>query len=199
MSFVLKFTPSLLVNTSIPVIDSSGIYSATPPLNLTGWGAPNPAIADVVTATLTITTKDTAVPYVIDVFPTLPNTSDAPFTILPTMIGYTTTIPDQILQIVYKVTGILPSGSPFTYSSGCLFLMGFALNCCVQNKLADAASEVACGCADPCHCTCLNRSKTFKAIQAQVMLTGLQTLVANRQLHKGNQVLALLQALCNCN
>lgn len=206
MSFVLKFTPDLSANTAIPVIDSSGIYSATPPLNLTGYGAPNPVVANVQTATLTITTKDTAVPYVIDVFPTLPNTSDAPFTVLPTMIGYTTTIPDQILQIVYTITGILPSGNPFTYSAGCLFGMLVNANCCVNRLLAEATSDVVCKCNQtPCKCRCEKSPKIKAAQDAFILLKGLtgvngnDGLIANRQLNKANQVLALLQGICNCN
>lgn len=199
--FKLKFSVNTSVNTGLPVLDKTGVYSSTPPLNLTGWNsglADMPSISQVQTATLTVTTKDTAIPYEINVFPTLPNITDAPFTILPSMIGYTTSIPDQILQIVYKVTGILANGNPFTFSVGCYFLVGVNINCCRQNKIEEAASEIACQCEDPCKCTCKNRSKTFKAMQAQVMYIGLQQLVANRQINKANAVLSLLQNLCSC-
>ena len=198
MSFTLKFSPDLSVNTAIPVIDSSGIYSATPPLNLTGYGAPNPAIADVVTATLTITTKDTAIPYVIDVFPTLPNTSDAPFTITPAMIGYTTSIPTQILKIKYTITGILPSGNPFTYSAWQLVGILSEIQCCVNELNALAVTALQCDCNDACSCKCKCPDEVTTFMKGYTLLYGIRQQISNKQLNKANATLALLQNLCSC-
>src|SRR5690242_3876137 len=116
-SFIPKFAVDTSDCTKLLITDPTGTYSATNPQNLFGWGAPNPEIANVRTAVLQITTKDTAIPYEINVYPTLPNTSGAIYTVLPTQIGYTTSIPTQVLTIKYTVTGFLLSGVPFTYDT----------------------------------------------------------------------------------
>jgi hypothetical protein len=198
MALKLKFHTDAGDCTKLEITDVSGIYSAVNPINLTGYGLPNITIANVDTATIKITTAATAVPYELNAFPTLPNTSGAIFTVLPTDIGYTTSIPDQALLIVYTITGIDNSGTPFTYSVGCYTPVTCDVSCCVDQLIADAASEVACSCTSICDCSCSNQSKSFKAIQANMLLTGYKNLVNNRQIAKSKVVLSLLQQICNC-
>jgi len=198
MALQLKFAVATGDCASLKVTDVSGVYSNVNPTNLTGWGLPNVTIGNSVTATLTITTKDTAIPYVVDVYPTLPNITGAIFTVTPAMIGYTTSIPTQVLKIIYTVTGIDDAGNPFTYKVWCLILVGCALECCVSQLMADAALEVMCKCPNICDCSCSNKGKSFKAMQAFVLLYGLKQQVKNKLTKQAEYTLSVLQNICNC-
>lgn len=197
-----SFLPKFAVNTSdctkLLITDPTGIYSAVNPQNLFGWGAPNPAIADVQTAVLQVTTKDTAIPYEINVFPTLPNTTGAIYTLLPSQIGYTTKIPTQILTIKYTVTGILPSGVPFTYDTWCLIGVLCDIQCCVNQLNDDANVDIMCKCTDPCQCTCGCTSKILTFMKAFTLFEGLKKQIKNKQLNMANFTLSVLQNICNC-
>lgn len=197
-SFIPKFSVNTSDCTKLLITDPTGIYSATNPQNLFGWGGVNPSILDVQTAVLQVTTKDTAIPYEINVFPTLPNVTGAIYTLLPTQIGYTTKIPTQILTVKYTVTGILVSGTPFTYDTWCYILVDCDLQCCVNQLIEEATSKVACECEDATKCKCQNNGQSFKAIQANILLIGLRKLVKNKLLNKANVVLSVLQNICNC-
>lgn len=200
--FALKFNVDTGTCVNLKVTDVTGVYSATNPLNLTGWnsGLPDmPSISNVVTATLAITTKDTAIPYVIDVFPTLPNITGAIYTVLPAQIGYTTSIPSQVLKIIYTVTGILSSGTPFTYSVYCL--VGILCNeeCCVDRLNAEAIPTLICGCPSACECTCPCSEEMMTFMKAYTLLYGLRKQICSKQLNMANTTLAVLQNICNCN
>lgn|SRR3990167_1205978 len=202
MAFELKFSVDIGDCTELAITDTSGTYSAINPQNLTGWnsGLPDmPSISNVVTATLSITTKDTAIPYVINVFPTLPNITGAIYTVLPTQIGYTTSIPTQVLKMVYTVTGILPSGVPFTYTSWCLVGVLCNEECCVDRLNAEALTDIQCNCPSPCECTCPCSEKMMIWMKAFTLLYGLKKQIYQKLYNQAVYTLGVLKTLCQCN
>lgn len=131
------------------IYDTTGTYSA---LNLGGYGSPNPAIANVATATLSIWNPSTTtnlpdttgtVSSAINLYPTLPNIVETPFTVTNALAGFGTgTFDDGIYYMTYTVTGTL-SAVDFTYSVSCYQLNYHNIRCCLDQW---NARVLACGC-----------------------------------------------------
>lgn len=173
---------------SINVFDNTGVYNAT--TNQGGYNSPNPAVADILTATLNITLPNSTVPITIAsalVFPTLPNTSDTPFVVTASMLGLTT-LPDGIYVISYTVTyAASPQSSTGQSTEGFVAVV----NCCVQKKLAAVALDENCSCCD--------NSQAMKALEAYVDLCIARSAVGFGLTNVFNKYLTRLNKLCDAS
>lgn len=139
-------------NRTFTVLDVTLAYS---PTNLGGWGAPNPTIAEISSASLVVTLPDptTKLPdptnfVTFDAvstpafFDTFPNTTFLPFTFTNEDLGgeADTNIPDGIYQFDYSVTDATD-----TYTSSVYAVMDWAARCCLAN-LANGVNWKKCGC-----------------------------------------------------
>lgn len=90
---------------SFTVTEETGAYNAS--TNTGGYGAPNIATTDVLTATITVTPYNGDAYPTVSVYSTLPSSTDGDITINNTDLGLssTTNIPDNIYQILYTITG----------------------------------------------------------------------------------------------
>lgn len=166
---------------ALTFVETTGAYSAT---NLTGWGAPNVALADATSAILTITLASGNI-YTIDLlattyFPT-DNTSFE-YALTNSDFGYSDggKITDQIIKFVYTV---IADGDTYTQT----VYQGFycQVQCCVYSMFKDL--NVTC---DSC-----SQSKT-KAIDAYLLLKGLMYSANCGNTTNFNSQLATLQKLC---
>jgi hypothetical protein len=126
-------------NKSINVYDTTGVYSLA---NTTGWGAPNPVIADAGAATVSIQKRNNDGTYsdavVIDVYDTLPNITETPFVITAEAYGNgeDSQWEDGIYRLVYAVEG---TGIDNTVEY--FFSLTGKIGCCYKNLAAKAAGE----------------------------------------------------------
>lgn len=124
------------------VEDLTGVYDAVS--NTGGYGTPNPEIADVQAAYITVTMSDGTI-YTIDCFPTLPNTSGTTFSVTSEDIGQAADeqFLDDVSLIEYTVLGV-SGGVPFSVKCGTYEVFMCNALCCVNEKMANI--EVGCGC-----------------------------------------------------
>lgn len=133
---------------SLAIQDNSGIYASN---NLGGWGAPNSTIAQAATATITISrledvaTNNYSVPVTIDVFPTLPNISNTPYTLTAQASGYglDSVFPDGYYKIIYTVTG--NSGGAYTITVTSNPVLTQQIDCCYK-ELSNQVALCSCDC-----------------------------------------------------
>ena len=193
MALALKSNPCpSCQNNRILLYDTTGAYDAT--TDPTGWGSPNAAIADVDTATLTLTGHDGTEYDPIDVLAVLPNTSDVPYVILPTSLAVggvaltsTDPIPGGIWICDYQVTGI--SGStPFNYRSRKFFLVDCEVACCVDEKMS--AVDPLCGCTS---------GQAKKATQAFLALNAMNAALRCGKISQARSLYDRLVAICDNN
>ena len=156
--FVLKAAVTEKSNAkSIFLFDTSGIYASD---NVTGWGSPNPAIADATSAVIRIYYPDstTLLPQTtyeeIDVFNDLPNTSDTPYEITATSQGLTTFIDGWY---IFKYI-VVADGDTYTATVQQIFVADVC--CCVKNTLQDTSFS-DCGCGES---SSLNKSNKMWAM-----------------------------------
>lgn len=166
---------------ALTFVETTGAYSAT---NLTGWGAPNVALADATSAILTITLASGNI-YTIDLlattyFPTDDRTFE--YELTNSDFGYTDggKITDQLITFTYTV---IADGTTYTQT----IRQGFycQVQCCVYSMFKDL--NVTC---DSC-----SQSKT-KAIDAYLLLKGLMYSANCGNTTNFNSQLATLQKLC---
>lgn len=145
MSLVLKFFITELDNCeSIKITEVTGAYDAS--LNSGGWGAPNPTIASATSATLLIEKRNSDGTYTayntIDLYNTLPNITETPFSITSDDAGFGTnsTFPDGIYRMTYTVAGSGFSAQTIKY----IVLYGQIKICFKESSLA--LSQCSCNC-----------------------------------------------------
>ncbi len=165
---------------SLSFSETTGVYSEDNP---TGYGAPNVAIDDILTAVLTITIGSTS--YDIDLFATgnFPTTdSDVIYTIDPTEIGYSSgdEIPDQIITFTYTLTT-----ESATYSQVLVKALYCQVTCCVNTMFVEL--DYACDCA---------MDSINEALKAFAMLQGLKQAAGCANITNFNNILTQLNKLC---
>lgn len=108
MALALKMDVCSATNCkSFDVTDTTGAYSAT---NTGGFGAPNLTTSDVLTATIAVTAYGASTPIAtVNVLSELPSSTSGKTTISNTELGYTSTatIPQNVYQILYTITGTI--------------------------------------------------------------------------------------------
>ena len=110
--------------------DTTGAYSLT---NTTGYGAPNPIIADFDTAVLTVIAPDET-EYTVDVFPeSFPTTdTDQEYEIPLASLGNRTVIEDGYWQFVYTIHD---NNTDTNYSATFAGIFTCNTRCCVEQLL----------------------------------------------------------------
>lgn len=137
---------------SIYITETTGVYAAS--TNAGGWGTPNPAIADALTATLLFELRNEDGTYTayetVDLFSDLPNITETPFEITAEDAGFGTdsTFPDGIYRLTYTVTG--DNGSAFSADTTDIVVLKGAIECCYSTLAAEASACV-------CNCEGLNK------------------------------------------
>lgn len=147
MALEVKITGTASENAlSLLLEDITGVYNAS--TNTTGWGSPNATIAQATVATVTITMPGSSLnaggsSYIINVYPTLPNTSETTYTVENTSLGLASTdkLPDGIYLLAYSVTA-----NAVVYTNSCYILIYKQVECCLQDLLAEIDPD--CGCSD---------------------------------------------------
>lgn len=148
MSLALKFSVLPSANAlSFYFRDDTGVYNSIS--NITGYGSPNIAIADILYASFTIILADgtTKTFTTADGFyPLFPNTTGVLFQVLNTALGLsaTTAISDWISQATYSVS-VNADGSNPVSTTKYVFISSQSI-CCVNNLLAEAGFDGNCLC-----------------------------------------------------
>lgn len=172
--------------TSFNVFDETGIYNAI--TNPTGWGAPNPDIANATAAVINVTIPDATVPISINVFPTLPNITDTPFTVTLAMLGLSSLakLPDGIYIVEYLVNLNVP---PNIIAQTTTVLFTCQVKCCIDKLLA-SLTDKNCSCED---------SKAIQALQAYTMFIAAQKAACCGHIENSKKLLKKAQDLCSGN
>ena len=149
MALQLKFTVPLASNCKGFVFtENTGAYNN--PNNLTGWGSPNVALADVDTATLSVENLTTEVTYDdLDITPSSTVGNETAFTtedleIDGVSIG-NVTLPDGLYCFTYTIV----TNSAVTYQQTVKML--FLCESCCKIKTKACEIDLQCGCCnEPC-------------------------------------------------
>lgn len=192
MALELKYTvtenPDRL---GINISEQTGSYSSG---NLGGYGSPNPALGDVVSAVFTIQKRgDTAI-YSIDPSPELP-TSDSTIQLLvpATSFGYAANekIEDGIYKVTYTVNYVDSLGNQASDFDSFYFAFTEKLKCCIRN--IRSATPVP---TDGCNCS---EEKINALASADQLLTSICELVKCDKLDRAQAVIDYLKRYCECN
>jgi hypothetical protein len=109
------------------------------PDNLTGWGVPNPIIADALSATLNITQPNSdSVTDVIDLSLYYPSQDGLGYKIFQTSLddlGGNGVIQDGVWTFNYVVVINLGEGNTETYETTCRFLLDANSQCCISERV----------------------------------------------------------------
>jgi len=163
--------------------ETTGAYSVT---NTTGWGAPNEATSDALTATLLITPPTgTATTLNLLSLGTYPKSdSTIGYTITPTALGLSSTsqLSDGIYTFKYTVTTALN-----TYTQTIQQALTCQVQCCVYSML-NSIDLTCSGCSD-------QQIKEFN--KAYIILKGLVYSGGCGEISTFNKNIAILQKLCN--
>lgn len=174
---------------SLFITDTTGIYHGT--LNPGGYGAPNPTVAMVLTATLGIVIPQGSNPIVVNIFEAtvFPNTGNVTKEVLASDFGLLE-FPDGIYQMTYSVTG--DDAMSVAFVSTKTITKGFlgAVQCCVDKLGAKAAQTEECSCCD-------EKTLSAKFLAAYTMLRS-----ALKAEHLGNiacfeKLLERLEKICD--
>ena len=171
---------------SFDVFDETGIFHVVN--NPTGWGAPNPDIANATAAVVNVLIPDATVPISINVFPTLPNITNTPFNVTLALLGLgsLTKLPDGIYTVEYVVT---LNVAPFIIAQTTTVLFTCQAKCCIDKLLA-SLTDKNCSCED---------DKAKRALQAYTMLIAAQKAACCGHIENAKKLLKKAQDLCNGN
>lgn len=205
MALQLALLQSITNYTSLTLSDASGEYSST---NLTGWGAPNVAIADINYAHLIITTPSN-VEYDFDLNADLMIDyggaavyADLVFNITSVMLGESTgaLIPDGIYQIEYRVSDNATwdnGGSDYTVSA--TVMTYYEIQQDVYNRIKLVPQYYTCS---NCDNQFVKETMTiFMLLQALIASTQYSNTVRFTEIHSAlTDILAFDQSNCSsCN
>lgn len=134
---------------SLVFFDLTGAYTS---INTGGWGTPNPATTDSLTATATIsllTDPDTLTfgpTYTASLYNQMPNSSGVPVYASAQTFGLGTgaVFADGVYKITYLVTGI-SGGNAFSATTTGYFAITPQVDCCYK-KIADEFATCTCNC-----------------------------------------------------
>lgn len=167
---------------SIFVFDQTGVFDAID--NLTGWGTPNTEIADIDRATVAVTVPDNDTPFVIDVYPTLPNVTDIGFEILPDDLGLTE-LTSGIYKFEFCVFDDDVQSDPIACVTNCELLTGVA-RCCVDKLMTAVDIDN------------LTHENTEKALDLQLLLIAAEKNACCGNVDKADRIIRYINAQCLC-
>lgn len=186
---------------SLLIIDNTGAYNVNS--NPTGYGTPNPSVADFVTFDVAVTVCDsitllpTGQTYMIDVYNNLPNTTGSGYQLLNTDIGLGADekIPDGVYKFV--ITADTDNGS--TYTDTVYEVYYEIVGCCIDTLTIQSFD-----------CGCGGDSKKIKDLVKANMWLGLLRPTVNElgqvvesaiercgQYEKAAEIIRELQKICN--
>lgn len=181
---------------SFVLSDNTGVYNAV--TNTGGYNAPNPTVAQILTATLSITPPDYTTPIVLTLvqFPlasyVLMANGTTPFTVTAAMLGLTT-LPDGIYNISLTVTyAAAPTTSTGQTTAGFVAV----IFCCVSKKLAAVPLDDNCSCCDDSQAAKALEVYTDMCIARESMKFGL-TNIFTKYLTRLNKLCD--PTLCGCS
>lgn len=192
MALTLKFTVENGNDCkSIIFTETTGAYNN--PNNLTGWGSPNAAIADVATAVLTIENLTTATIY--DNITITPSSTNGETTITTQDLEVGSisigdiTLPDGLYEFTYTVT--MDDDTVYIQTVKSLFLCE---SCCKIKKLATNV-DIDCGC---CNDDCSEEVWNF--LEAHTLYKALQwSGICGSETEINSNILNLQEYLININ
>jgi len=185
---------------SFIVTDQTGAYNVN--TNPGGYGAPNPVVGDFVSANVTVTMCDTTTllptgpTYIINVYPTIPNTTGAGYLIPNTSLGLAADqkIPDGVYKFFIEM-----DTNDTTYDTTEYEVFYEIVGCCIDTLTIEAAG-----------CGCSSESKKIKDIVKANMWLGLLRPSVNElgqivdsaiercgQYEKAAEIIRELQKICN--
>ena len=162
----------------------TGIYTTS---NLTGWGAPNDTLGEVISATLFISTPSGtgfAFNPLLSGFPT--NSTVFPYTISYASLGLPTGLVDGVYTATYTVITSVTSVL-YTYRVSNQFLINCNLECCVDKMLLDI---------DDFDCDC-NEDKKDKYLTALSALYSIEKAKDCGDIVTANNLFSIANKLCN--
>jgi hypothetical protein len=176
--------------TSIYFFDKTGIYNAS--TNPTGYGAPNPAIGDFASATLSVTIAGATTPIVVNVFADLPsNNVDAAYELTAAACGLTV-FPDGLTRVTYTIVTKID----VTYTTTQLFLVDCDIECCIEKKKLEIAKD-----PDSCGCGCGDK-KILNMLYLEALLEAAQAATCCGDVKSVNDIVSILKTKCsstNCS
>jgi hypothetical protein len=162
MSLILRFSASIPSNaTIINITDCTSIYS---PLNVGGWDTPNVDISTALTATISISKRNTDGTWQtqtsVDVFDDLPSQAGGSVDITAEDAGQGETFSDSILRLIYNVTGD-DSGTPYNVSTTIYQAFTPVIDSYRQNLAKDVSA---------CNCVCEELTEKFNCFSGYYRL-----------------------------
>lgn len=183
MALELKFNVCVVNKcTQLEFTETTGVYNVT--TNPTGWGAPNIELAEIVAATLTITSPS-GTDYVINLFDQGFPSSNVDFSYIFN-VGALTEIVDGKWTFVYTVT----DSESNTYTKTVYNLFSCQADCCVHQMLVDL--ELTCDC-------CSKDTAYENYIKAWTFLQALKNAAECGDINSFNNLLKILEKLCKNN
>jgi hypothetical protein len=163
------------------IYDTTGIYDAT--TNPTGWGGINPTVSNATSDKISIKKVGSNTIYQIEMWPTLPNTIQAPFSIDSSMLGQgTNAVIDDGQYILERLTTV---NSAVYKKTARIFLIG-QLQCCADQMLD----------SDKPGCECEKGKLSNSAILNYALFT-LKKAFKTQKFEKANEIYRYAQSLCN--
>lgn len=164
--------------------ETTGAYDAVS--NPNGWNAPNTLLSTATAATLTITLANGTILPTIDLFATslFPNINPLQlYTITNAILGYSGTIPDQIITFLYTV---IANGITYTQTIQKAFFCN--VKCCVYSMTKNI--DVDCSCS---------KDTIDSFLKGFTLLKGLEASAGCGNIINFNNILNQLNKLCAGN
>ena len=193
MALVLSFniTPSNTCK-EICLVEKTSTYRTD---NIGGWGTPNDVIEYVVEAVVKIAKYNNDGTFgaetIVNVFPDLPNVTNAEIYITATQAGQGDSFSDGIYRFIYEIKGLktFPVIIPFIFSTTIYKSLHCNIDCCWQQMGLEH-----------CLCSCQNKNDKFS-----MMSSFMRTLRATEQCGNLEDIQKMIDFLtkycseCGCN
>ena len=160
------------------VFDKTGAYSSQ---NTEGWGLPNTAISDVISAEVKVLLPKSDTYLSVNVFPALPNSSGIGYEIIPSDLGLEL-FPPGVYTFEYVAN--LSDGSSLTTKF--LFYNYLPLECCISKK-----KEALC-------LTDVSSEKALKVVELEMLLENSIWAACSGDNSSAEEISDLIWTACNC-
>jgi len=181
----MAFQNSLCVESSkdsIFLFDNTGIFD--PDNNPEGFGAPNPEVADFDQAVVEITPPGVDEPFIIDVFPVLPNINDVGFEVLPEDVGLETIISGKWI-LKYILTDVDTDPDTIVSVENCEIFFD-EVACCVHKLAAQV---------DPDD---VKSEASQRGLDLELLLRNARRAACCGQLNDAVRIIKYLDSQCKC-
>lgn len=159
--------------------DETGKYNSQN--NKTGWGLPNNRIADVTIAVIRVFLPKSETYIAVNVFPSLPNTDNVGFEIIPSDIGL-----DSFPPGVYKFQYVITMTDSTVLIRTIYFFYYQPLECCINKKVSKL------------NLTDVDSVSAEKAYELQLLLENAIWALCSGQLEKSQEISDYIWSQCGC-